>query len=207
LKRTVNNIIVDNKFLSRSGVKERKKKIDNDIALYQDFIIDGYKNALSNNKKNIIERLGECIEKKHQTIDFWKKNYKKIGKMEESDKIPKEKLFKEYKNFQKSMIGTGFVNDPKSSSLYGNGYYTNVYKINVHIKKTKNGMTAVTRTILVGLVAVAAVLFLIINRQKRANSVIANNDNKDNLINNGGYVQPTQMNQNNNINNNNQGGV
>ena len=70
LKRTVNNIIVDNKFLSRSGVKERKKKIDNDIALYQDFIIDGYKNALSNNKKNIIERLGECIEKKHQSIDF-----------------------------------------------------------------------------------------------------------------------------------------
>lgn len=89
----------------------------------------------------------------------------------------------------------------------GNGYYTNVYKINVHVKKVKNGMAAVTRTILVGLVAVAAVLFLIINRQKRANSVIANNDNKDNLINNGGYVQPTQMNQNNNINNNNQGGV
>ena len=138
LKRTVNNIIVDNKFLSRSGVKERKKKIDNDVALYQDFIIDGYNNALSNNKKNLIERLGECIEKKHQTINFWKKNYKKIEKLEESHKIPKEKLFKEYKNYQKSMFGTGFVNDPKTSSLYGNGYYTNISKKMKHSYSTSN---------------------------------------------------------------------
>ena len=132
MKRTVNNIIVDNKYLSRSGIKEKKKKIDNDIQLYQDFLIDGYKNSLINNKKNIIERLGDCIEKKHQSIDFWKKNYKQF------EKIPKEEVFKEYKNYQKAMVATGFINDTKTNSMYENAYYTNFNKRMKHSYSTSN---------------------------------------------------------------------
>ena len=115
LKMNVNNIIVDNKFLIKKGLKEKVKKIDNDVALYQDFVIDGYKNALVNSKKNVIERLGDCIEKKHQTIEFWKHR--------KNPKIPKEKVFDEYKKFQKVMIGTGYLNDNNLNSVNENRYY------------------------------------------------------------------------------------
>ena len=115
LKMNVNNIIVDNKFLIKKGLKEKVKKIDNDVALYQDFVIDGYKNALVNSKKNVIERLGDCIEKKYQTIEFWKHR--------KNPKIPKEKLFDEYKKFQKVMIGTGYLNDNNLNPINENRYY------------------------------------------------------------------------------------
>ena len=131
MKMSVNNIIVDNRFLSKSGVKEKKKKIDSDVQLYQDFLIDGYKNALYNSKKNIIERLGDCVEKKYQTIDFWEKS-KKISK------IPKEKVFKEYQNYQKVMMGTGYLNDPKQISIYQNDYYTNFKRKMKHSYSTSN---------------------------------------------------------------------
>ena len=118
LRMTVNNIIVDNKFLIRKGIKEKKKKVNSEVALYQDFLIDGYKNALTNNKKNIIERLGDCIEKKYKSIEI----YNNIKKKEN---IPKEKVFKEYQKYQKVMIGTGYLNGPKSNSVYENLYNTN----------------------------------------------------------------------------------
>ena len=131
MKMPVNNIIVDNQFLSKSGVKEKKKIIDSDVQLYQDFLIDGYKNALCNNKKNIIERLGDCVEKKYQTIEFWEKSKKMT-------KIPKEKVFKEYQKYQKVMMGTGYINDPKQISIYQNDYYTNFKRRVKHSYSTSN---------------------------------------------------------------------
>ena len=118
IKMNVNNIIVDNKFLSKNGLKEKEKKLDNDVSIYQDFIIDGYKNSLINTKKNIIERLGDCIEKKYKTLELTK-----------IQNIPKKKIFDEYKRYQKVMIGTGYINNNnRFNSIYDNQYYTHFNK-------------------------------------------------------------------------------
>ena len=72
IKKEVNNIIVDNKYLIKSGIKEKKKRLGDDVALYQSFLFEEYKNPIINTKKNIIERLGESIEKKYKKIELLK---------------------------------------------------------------------------------------------------------------------------------------
>jgi hypothetical protein len=38
IKKEVNNIIVDNKYLLKSGIKEKKRRLGEDVALYQSFL-------------------------------------------------------------------------------------------------------------------------------------------------------------------------
>ena len=105
---SVNNIIVDNKFLRKTGMKQKKKHVDNDIALYQDFVLDGFKNVLNINnisKKNVIERLGDCIERKYQSLEHFQKN-------------PKFAVFKNYKKYQKVVRGSEFDDEKKLRSVY-----------------------------------------------------------------------------------------
>ena len=105
---SVNNIIVDNKFLRKTGMKQKKKHVDNDIALYQDFVLDGFKNVLNINnisKKNVIERLGDCIERKYQSLEHFEKN-------------PKFAVFKNYKKYQKVVRGSEFDDEKKLRSVY-----------------------------------------------------------------------------------------
>jgi len=105
---SVNNIIVDNKFLRKTGMKQKKKHVDNDIALYQDFVLDGFKNVLNINnisKKNVIERLGDCIERKYQSLEHFEKN-------------PKFAVFKNYKKYQKVVRGSEFDDEKKLKSVY-----------------------------------------------------------------------------------------
>jgi hypothetical protein len=79
IKKEVNNIIVDNKYLLKSGIKEKKKRLGEDAALYQSFLLEEYKNPIINTKKNLIERLGESIEKKYKKIELFKnKRYENI---------------------------------------------------------------------------------------------------------------------------------
>ena len=106
-KLPVTNIILDDKFLSKTGFKELKKKIKSDVALYQDFVIDGYKNAFVNSKKNIIERLGDCVEKKFRIIE--------LNKIKKNEKFAKSKIIKQYQKYQKVMMVTGFINPPQSN--------------------------------------------------------------------------------------------
>ena len=84
----------------------------------------------------------------------------------------------------------------------GNGYYTSVYEITVHVKQKTKTSTVVLRTVAVGLAVVLAALAFIMRKQKKAQDLINNNNNQGGQINQGGYVQPTQVN-----NNNNQGNV
>ena len=133
-KIPLNNIIIDNKFLRKNGMKKKMKHIDSDLALYQDFIIDGFKNTLYENKKNLIERLGDCIEKKYQSIDCNKinknkyiNNIKKINNINNTknnngnrvDKsTQKSNVFKEYKIYQKVMMGSAYNDEKKYNSVY-----------------------------------------------------------------------------------------
>ena len=130
MKNVVNNIIVDNNYLNKSGVKEAKRNIDKDVALYQDFVIDGYKNPLLNNKRNIIERLGDCIEKKYNTIEYLKYNQIK--------KIPKSTIFKNSQDYQKSKLGTEHLNEPKSNIINEKRLYTVLDKKKKHSYSTSN---------------------------------------------------------------------
>lgn len=120
-KMTVNNIIVDNKFLSRTGLKQMKKNINNDVSLYQDFIIDGYKKSLSNNKKNIIERLGDCIEKKYNNIEIRKKNEKKENTskntvpVQNNNHLDESRLFQNYNKKMKNSYSTSHILDKKNT--------------------------------------------------------------------------------------------
>lgn len=129
-KLPVTNIILDNKFLNKTGIKEVKKKVESDVALYQDFIIDGYKNALVNSKKNIIERLGDCVEKKFRIIE--------LNKNKKNEKFSKSKIFKQYQKYQKVMMATGFINPPKSNQEYDRRYYTGLTKKMKHSYSTSH---------------------------------------------------------------------
>ena len=101
----VKNIIVDNKYLRKTGMKQKKKHVDNDIALYQDFVLDGFKNVLSTNKRNVIERLGDCIERKYQSLEHFENN-------------PKSGVFNDFKKYQKVLIGSGYDDEKKLRSVY-----------------------------------------------------------------------------------------
>ena len=102
---SVKNIIVDNKFLRKTGMKQKKKRVDNDIALYQDFVLDGFKNVLSTNKRNVIERLGDCIERKYQSLEHFENS-------------PKYRVFKDYKKYQKILMGSEYDDEKKLRSVY-----------------------------------------------------------------------------------------
>ena len=97
---SVKNIIVDNKFLRKTGMKQKKKRVDNDIALYQDFVLDGFKNVLSTNKRNVIERLGDCIERKYQSLEHFENS-------------PKYRVFKDYKKYKKILMGSEYDDEKK----------------------------------------------------------------------------------------------
>jgi hypothetical protein len=97
---SVKNIIVDNKFLRKTGMKQKKKHVNNDIALYQDFVLDGFKNVLNTNKRNVIERLGDCIERKYQSLEHFENK-------------PKFEVFKDYKKYQKVLRGSGYDDEKK----------------------------------------------------------------------------------------------
>ena len=101
----VKNIIVDNKYLRKTGMKQKKKHVDNDIALYQDFVLDGFKNVLSTNKRNAIERLGDCIERKYQSLEHFENNQK-------------SGVFKDYKKYQKVLMGSQYDDEKKLRSVY-----------------------------------------------------------------------------------------
>ena len=144
---SVTNIILDNKFLNKTGIKQKKQNYNSDVAIYQDFVIDGYKYSLSNNKKNVIERLGDCIEKKYNNIELFEKIEKstknnKNDEKSENEKnkkiLPKEKVFNEYQKYQKILVGKGYPDASKNILVGENAIYGNLNKKMKHSYSTSH---------------------------------------------------------------------
>ena len=72
-----------------------------------------------------------------------------------------------------------------------NGFYHNTYTITVHIKKKTNHSTVILRTVALGLAAVLVVLLVMMKKQKASDINVETNKAS---VNNGGIVQPTQIN-------------
>jgi hypothetical protein len=109
----INNIVVDNKYLTKSGIKKPSQKLDNEIIFYQDFLLGGYKNDNFHEKKNLIEKLRDCFEKirNQKAIEYKYINNKSIL-------VPKSEMSNKYKNYQKIMTGKNFLNNRQSTNLY-----------------------------------------------------------------------------------------
>ena len=125
IEMNINNIFMDKTYFNKTGMKEPKKKLDNEILFYQDFLIDGYKNPYSNDRKNLIEKLGDCFTQKQKTFE----NKKFAKQCNRSYVIPKKKIFKECQKYQKMMLGKTFFSVPKSITTYSDRHSTRFIKI------------------------------------------------------------------------------
>ena len=75
--------------------------------------------------------------------------------------------------------------------LSQNGFYHNIYTLTVHVKKKTNHSTVILRTVAVGLAGVLIVLLVMMKKQKASDINVETNKSS---ANNGGVVQPTQIN-------------
>ena len=109
----INNIVLDNKYLIKSGIKKPNKNLDNEIIFYQDFLLGEHKNDKFKEKKNLIEKLRDCFEKNQnqKAIEYKYINNKSIL-------VPKSEMSTKYKNCQKLMTAKNFLNTKKSINLY-----------------------------------------------------------------------------------------
>ena len=66
--------IVHNKILNNKGIKLKPKKVKSEIELFQDYYLESFKYPNNNYKRNVIEKLGACVEKKYNIIRNRKNN-------------------------------------------------------------------------------------------------------------------------------------
>lgn len=66
--------IIHTKILNDSNIKPKFKKVNSELELFQDYILEDYKNPNIKDQRNIIEKLGACVEKKYSNIRNWKNN-------------------------------------------------------------------------------------------------------------------------------------
>ena len=59
-----NKVIIHNKYLNEKEINPKLIKVNSEVELFQDYIIDDYKNQNINDSRNVIEKLGACVEKK-----------------------------------------------------------------------------------------------------------------------------------------------
>ena len=67
-------LIIHNQILDDKEIKPKLKKINSEVELFQDYIIEDYKNQNANDTRNVIEKLGACVEKKYSTNRYFKIN-------------------------------------------------------------------------------------------------------------------------------------
>ena len=70
-------VVIHNKFLNDNKIKPKLKKANSEMEIFQDYLLEDYKNQKVNDQRNIIEKLGACIEKKYNSIKYWKNNNQK----------------------------------------------------------------------------------------------------------------------------------
>lgn len=66
--------IIHTKILKDNNIKPKFKKVNSELELFQDYILEDYKNPNIKDQRNIIEKLGACVEKKYSNIRNWKNN-------------------------------------------------------------------------------------------------------------------------------------
>ena len=77
-------LIIHNKFLNDKAIKPKLKKVNSEVELFQDYILEDYKNQNINDQRNVIEKLGACVEKKYSNIKFWRINNERNNKLREN---------------------------------------------------------------------------------------------------------------------------
>ena len=66
--------IIHNKFINNDSIQQNFKKVNSEMELFQDYVLEDYKNQKVNDQRNIIEKLGACVEKKYNSINYLKNN-------------------------------------------------------------------------------------------------------------------------------------
>ena len=74
-------VVIHNQFLNDNKIKPKLRKANSELEIFQDYLLEDYKNQKINDQRNIIEKLGACVEKKYNTIKFWKNNNQKNNKI------------------------------------------------------------------------------------------------------------------------------
>ena len=67
-------LVIHNQILDDKEIKPKIKKVNSEVELFQDYIIEDYKNQNTNDTRNVIEKLGACVEKKYSTNRYFKIN-------------------------------------------------------------------------------------------------------------------------------------
>ena len=86
----VNNhdtFILHEKIINKDDIQPYKKKVNSEVELFQDYVLEDYKNQKLNDQRNIIEKLGACIEKKYNPKKFPKNIIERNSKMPESQSL------------------------------------------------------------------------------------------------------------------------
>ena len=79
-------LIIHNKILANKNLIPKLKKVKSEYEIYQDYAIEEYKNAYNNkDQRNIIEKLGACIEKKFNNNNI--NNINPINKIKNESSI------------------------------------------------------------------------------------------------------------------------
>ena len=91
-----NKVIIHNKYLNEKEINPKLIKVNSEVELFQDYIIDDYKNQNINDSRNVIEKLGACVEKKYKTIKFWKNINNKNSRAKDSLSTRKKEVVPMY---------------------------------------------------------------------------------------------------------------
>ena len=67
-------LVIHNQILDDKEIKPKIKKVNSEVELFQDYIIEDYKNQNVNDTRNVIEKLGACVEKKYSTNRYFNIN-------------------------------------------------------------------------------------------------------------------------------------
>ena len=82
-----NKFIVHNKIINKDDIQPKKKKVNSELELFQDYVLEDYKNQKINDQRNIIEKLGACVEKKYNSRKFFKNIIERNSKLQESSSL------------------------------------------------------------------------------------------------------------------------
>ena len=105
--------IIHNKFINNDSIQQNFKKVNSEMELFQDYVLEDYKNQKVNDQRNIIEKLGACVEKKYNSINYLKNNNARNKKMQESLSL-RGKGINQINEFDKNSISF-FSKRPKHS--------------------------------------------------------------------------------------------
>ena len=79
--------IIHNKIINEDNIQPNKKKVVSEIELFQDYVLEDYKNQKFNDQRNIIEKLGACVEKKYNSMNPLKNIHKRNKKIVDSSSL------------------------------------------------------------------------------------------------------------------------